>query len=150
MGGDHAPEIVVRGIAIAAERHPGMRFLLVGESSKLAPLLAKHKRAAAIATVREAADVIGNDTKPASRRADAPHVHAGGHRCGGRGEAPGVVSAGNTGALMALAKIVLKSLPGIDRPAMAAIDADGARRRGDAGRGRQCVRAIQQSGASSQ
>ena len=46
------------------------------------------------------------------------------------GEASGVVSAGNTGALMALAKIVIKTLPGIDRPAMAAIGALRARRRG--------------------
>jgi len=121
MGGDRAPEIVVRGIAIAAERHPGTRFLLVGQSAKLAPLLKKHKRADAHCEVREAPDVVGNDTKPgaavrmrrASMRVAIDAVAA--------GEAAGVVSAGNTGALMALAKIVLKSLPGIDRPALAAV-----------------------------
>ena len=93
-----------------------------------APLLAVHRRAAAACTVRHAPDVISNDTKPtaalrqrqASMRVAIDAVAA--------GEAAGVVSAGNTGALLALAKIVIKTLPGIDRPAMAAI---GPSARGD-------------------
>jgi glycerol-3-phosphate acyltransferase PlsX len=121
MGGDRAPEMVVRGISIAAERHPAARFLLVGREAALAPLLRRHKRAAASCTVRDAPDVVGNDIKPtaairmrnASMRVAIDAVAA--------GEASGIVSAGNTGALMALAKIVLKAMPGIDRPALAAI-----------------------------
>ena len=46
MGGDRAPEIVVEGLEIAAERHPGARFLLVGDQAKLEPLLARYRRAA--------------------------------------------------------------------------------------------------------
>jgi glycerol-3-phosphate acyltransferase PlsX len=128
MGGDNAPGVIVEGLSIAAERHPGARFLLVGDEARLQPLLARHKRAAGTCTVRHAPDAIGNDTKPtaavrmrsASMRVAIDAVAS--------GEASGVVSAGNTGALMVLAKIVLKTLPGIDRPAMAAI---GPSARGD-------------------
>ena len=79
-------------------------------------------------TVRHAPEVIGNDLKPtaALRMRDASMRVAIDAVAGG--EAAGVVSAGNTGALLALAKIVIKTLPGIDRPAMAAI---GPSARGD-------------------
>jgi glycerol-3-phosphate acyltransferase PlsX len=128
MGGDGAPDIVVAGLELSAERHPAARFLLVGDEARLAPLLARYKRAAAACTVRHAADVIAGDLKPtaalrmrgASMRLAIDAVAA--------EEAYGVVSAGNTGALMALAYIVIKTLPGIDRPAMAAI---GPSARGD-------------------
>ena len=128
MGGDHAPEMVLRGLEIAAERHPGARFLLVGDEARLTPILKQLRRASAACTVRHAPDVIDNALKPtaalrmrgASMRVAIDAVAA--------GEAAGVVSAGNTGALLALAKIVIKTLPGIDRPAMAAI---GPSARGD-------------------
>ena len=128
MGGDHAPAMVIAGLEVAAERHPGARFLLVGDEARIAPLLAAHRRAAAACTLRHAPDVISNEAKPttalrqrqASMRVAIDAVAA--------GEASGVVSAGNTGALLALAKIVIKTLPGIDRPAMAAI---GPSARGD-------------------
>jgi len=121
MGGDHAPAMVIDGLEIAAERHPKARFLLVGDENALAPLLASRKRAYAVCTIRHAPDVITSDMKPTAalrvRRASMRvAIDAVAH-----GEASGVVSAGNTGALLALAKIVIKALPGIDRPAMAAI-----------------------------
>jgi glycerol-3-phosphate acyltransferase PlsX len=121
MGGDHAPAIVVAGLAMAAERHPEARFLLVGDEAQLAPLLASHPRAARACTVRHAPEVIGNDMKPSA----AVRVRQASMRVAidavAEGDASGVVTAGNTGALLALAKIVLKTLPGIDRPAMAAV-----------------------------
>ena len=128
MGGDRAPDIVVAGLNIAAERHPGAKFLLVGDEQLLAPLLRRYARASAACTVRHTAEAIGSDMKPtaalrarnASMRLAIDSVAA--------GESSGVVSAGNTGALLALAKIVIKSLPGVDRPAMAAI---GPSARGD-------------------
>ncbi len=128
MGGDQAPGMVVAGLAIAAQRHNGARFLLVGDEARLAPLLAKNPRAQAVCTVRHAPEVITGDLKPtaalrirdSSMRIAIDAVAA--------GEAKGVVSAGNTGALLALAKVVLKTLPGIDRPAMAGI---GPSSRGD-------------------
>ena len=129
MGGDRAPDMVIAGLAVAAERHPRARFLVFGDEARFAPLLASYPKARrAACTVRDAPEVIGSDLKPtaalrlrqASMRLAIDAVSA--------GEAAGVVSAGNTGALMALAKIVLKTLPGIDRPAMAAI---GPSARGD-------------------
>jgi phosphate acyltransferase len=121
MGGDRGPDVTVEGVAIAAERHPSARFLLVGDEARLAPMLARSKRAAAVCTIRHAPEVIGNEIKPtaalrlrgASMRIAIDAV--------AEGEAAGVVSAGNTGALLALAVIVIKTLPGIGRPAMAAI-----------------------------
>lgn len=128
MGGDRAPGIVVEGLDIAAERHPEARFLLFGDEAQVAPLLARLKRARAVTTLRHAPETVPNEMKPtaalrlrgSSMRLAIEAVAA--------GEAEGVVSAGNTGALMALAKIVLKTLAGIDRPAMAGI---GPSARGD-------------------
>jgi phosphate acyltransferase len=128
MGGDHAPLMVIEGLEIAAERHPGARFLLVGDEEQLAPLLHGHPRATATCTIRHAPETIGNDMKPTT----ALRVRGSSMRVAidavATGEASGVVSAGNTGALLALAKIVIKTMPGIDRPAMAAI---GPSARGD-------------------
>lgn len=120
MGGDDAPAMVVAGLALAAERHSGGRFLLIGDEAKLVPLLAAYPRARAACTVRHADEVVTGDMKPtvalrlrgSSMRLAIDAVAS--------GEASGLVSAGNTGALMALAKIVIKTLSGIDRPAMAA------------------------------
>ncbi|HEX5326463.1 MAG TPA: phosphate acyltransferase PlsX, partial [Acetobacteraceae bacterium] len=128
MGGDHAPAMVLAGLEIAAERHPEARFLLVGDETRLVPLLKHLRRASAACTLRHAPEVIGNEMKVTA----ALRVRAASMRVAieavAAGEAAGVVSAGNTGALMAMAKIVLKTLPGIDRPAMAAI---GPSARGD-------------------
>ena len=128
MGGDGAPELVLDGLELAAERHPAARFLLVGDEARLAPLLAHRRRAASACSVRHAPEAIGGDMKPTA----ALRVRGSSMRVAidavAAGEAAGVVSAGNTGALMALAKIVIKTLPGIDRPAMAAI---GPSARGD-------------------
>jgi len=117
MGGDRAPDIVVEGLEIAAERHPGARFLLVGDQAKLEPLLARHRRAAAVCAIRHAPDVIGNEIKPTTAL-----------RMRGASMRVAIDAVGNTGALLALAVIVIKTLPGIGRPAMAAI---GPSARGD-------------------
>jgi glycerol-3-phosphate acyltransferase PlsX len=121
MGGDNAPEMVLDGLELAAERHPNARFLVVGDQAVLAPQLAGHRRAKAVCTIRHAAETISNDMKAAA----AVRIRQSSMRLAidavAAGEASGVVSAGNTGALLALSKIVLKSLPGIDRPAMAGI-----------------------------
>lgn len=128
MGGDGAPEAILDGVELAAERHPDARFLLIGDEARVGPALARRRRAAAACTLRHAPDVIGGEIKPtlalrmrnSSMRLAIDAVAS--------GEAGGVVSAGNTGALMALAKIVVKTLPEIDRPALAAI---GPSARGD-------------------
>ena len=121
MGGDKGPEMVVLGLEYAAERHPNARFLLIGDEPRLQALLAKHRRARALCTVRHAPEVITNDMKPtAALRSRQSSMRLAIDAVATR-EALGLVSAGNTGALLALAKIVLKTLPGLDRPAMAAI-----------------------------
>jgi glycerol-3-phosphate acyltransferase PlsX len=128
MGGDAAPEVVLDGLELAAERHPQARFLLVGDEARVGGALARRKRAARACSLRHAPEVISGDLKPtaalrmrgSSMRMAIDAVAA--------GEAAGVVSAGNTGALMALAKIVIKTMPEIDRPALAAI---GPSARGD-------------------
>jgi glycerol-3-phosphate acyltransferase PlsX len=128
MGGDNAPASVIDGLERAAVRYPEARFLVVGDEVRLAPLLGKHKRASAVCTVRHAPDVIAGDLKPsaalrlrnASMRVAIDAVAA--------GDAAGVVSAGNTGALLMLAQVILKTLPGIGRAALAAI---GPSARGD-------------------
>ena len=120
MGGDHAPDIVVAGAALAAERHPEVEYLLFGDKAAVTPLLEKYPTLAKIATIHHAPDRISNEIKPSlalrqgrnSSMRLAINAVAEGH-------ADCVVSAGNTGALLAMAKFVLKTLPGIDRPAIA-------------------------------
>ena len=121
MGGDGGPQVVVGGLERTAERHPRARILLVGDAALLQPLLRRSKRAARICTVRHAASAISMQTKPtaALRMRDCSMRLA--MDAVAVGEAQGVVSAGNSGAMLALAKIVIKTLPGIDRPALAAL-----------------------------
>ncbi len=128
MGGDRAPEMVVQGLELAAERHPSARFLLVGDEPVLTALLSRSKRARAASTVRHAPDVISNDMKPTAALRSRLSSMRLAIDAVATGEASGLVSAGNTGALLAMAKIVIKAMPGIDRPAMAAI---GPSARGD-------------------
>jgi glycerol-3-phosphate acyltransferase PlsX len=122
MGGDNAPDIVLDGLELAAERHPQARFLLVGDEARIGGLLARRPRAAKACMIRHAPDVISSEMKPtaALRQGRNSSMRIAIDSVAAR-ESAGVVSAGNTGALMALAKIVVKTLPEIDRPALAAI-----------------------------
>ena len=122
MGGDRAPAMVLHGADIALERHPGAQFLLFGDEARITPLLAKLPRLARAATVHHTDQVVLNDDKPSvalrSGRKSSMRLAI---DAVADGRADCVVSAGNTGALMAMAKFVLKTLPGIDRPAIAAL-----------------------------
>jgi glycerol-3-phosphate acyltransferase PlsX len=120
MGGDNAPEMVIRGAAIAQVRLPHIRFLMFGNEALLAPLLENEPDLAAVTTLRHTEDVIASDDKPSvALRAGRNSSMRLAINAVADGEAASVVSAGNTGALMAIAKFVLKMLPGIDRPAIA-------------------------------
>ncbi len=119
MGGDNAPAMVIKGADVALERYSGLKFLIVGESARLDELLGQYSRVASASEVRESESVVTGTVKPSialrqgrrsSMRLAIDAVQA--------GEAKGVVSAGNTGALMAMAKTVLGALPGIHRPAI--------------------------------
>src|SRR5271155_17640 len=120
MGGDRAPEIVLRGADIALERYPGTHFLLFGAEERISPLLAQLPRLASVSALHHTSEMIQNDDKPSQAlRAGRGTSMRLAIDAVAEGRADGVVSAGNTGALMAIAKFVLKTLPGIDRPAIA-------------------------------
>ena len=121
MGGDLAPRMVVEGIDIALGKLPDVDYLLFGDESVLNPLLDQFGRVRGAVQVRHTEDAVSDDERPGtalrSGRNSSMRLAI---NAVADGEAAGVVSAGNTGALMAMAKFVLKTLPGIDRPAIAA------------------------------
>lgn len=121
MGGDHAPEIVIKGLEITADRHPEAKILLIGDQDKITPLLKLSPKAAGICHVQHTDVSISMEMKPtaalklrdSSMRLAIQSVAS--------QQAKGVVSAGNSGAMLALAQVIIKTMPGIARPAMAAI-----------------------------
>ena len=120
MGGARAPEMVLRGADMALRRHPGLHFIVVGDETGVRPLLAKLPSLAAVAVLHHTSEVVHDDDKPSlALRAGRRSSMRLAIDAVAEGAADGVVSAGNTGALMAMAKFALKTLPGIDRPAIA-------------------------------
>jgi glycerol-3-phosphate acyltransferase PlsX len=120
MGGDQAPDMVIRGANIARQRFPQVRFLFFGDRARITPLLDRLPLLDKVSTVHHAEQEVRADDKPStalrSGRGSSMRLAIDAVR---DGHAAGVVSAGNTGALMAMAKFVLKTMPGIDRPAIA-------------------------------
>jgi glycerol-3-phosphate acyltransferase PlsX len=122
MGGDAGPGIVVAALVRTALRHPDVRFLLHGDEAVLAPLLARRARLAERVTLRHAPGRVAMDDKPSHvlrRGRETSMWHA--IESVKNKEADVVVSAGNTGALMALAMFHLGTIEGIERPAIASI-----------------------------
>ncbi|TCS61239.1 phosphate acyltransferase PlsX [Varunaivibrio sulfuroxidans] len=120
MGGDDAPFVVIEGMDLALKRMPDLGFLLFGDESKILPLLGRFPRVKALTECRHTPDAVSNDEKAgAALRSGRNSSMRLAINAVASGESSGVVSAGNTGALMAMAKFVLKTLPGIDRPAIA-------------------------------
>jgi glycerol-3-phosphate acyltransferase PlsX len=120
MGGDDAPSMVVGGVILAAERLLDTKFLLFGDKARLEPLLARHGgEGGGRIEIRHTDQRVSGDEKPsqALRKGRASSMGLA-IEAVKQGEAVGAVSAGNTGALMALAKFALRMLPGIDRPAI--------------------------------
>lgn len=120
MGGDQAPHMVLEGIKVARLRYPYVHFLVFGDSAKIAPLLSDDIRP--FCSVRHTPDAVASGDKPslAVRQGRNSSMWLA-IKAVKDGEAAGVVSAGNTGALMAMAKLSLRTLPGIDRPAIATL-----------------------------
>lgn len=121
MGGDQAPDMVVRGADIALERSPELKIILVGDEAQIRPLVEKTKRLKAQSPEIVHTDkVIADADKPSAalRQGKGSSMRLAIDLVG-KGKADCVVSAGNTGALMAMAKLVLRPMPGIDRPAIA-------------------------------
>jgi glycerol-3-phosphate acyltransferase PlsX len=119
MGGDHAPRTEVEG-AILAARELGVRVLLVGMEEVLQQELKRHKHGELPIEIVNATDVITMQDSPsqAFRRKKESSIHVAA-RLVRDGKAEALVSAGNTGAVMTVARFVLGTLPSVDRPALA-------------------------------
>lgn len=122
MGGDVGPAVVIAGAEIARERYPRLRFRIYGQRSVIEPELGKAPRVAAEAEVIDVEGVVAGSDKPsqAIRRARSTSMGLAVEAVKA-GEASAAVSAGNTGALMAMAKLALRTMEGIDRPALVAL-----------------------------
>ncbi len=122
MGGDSGPPTLMAGVAIARKRHPNAHFILNGDENVLKPLLQKHRALSKNVEIRHAPDVVSMGEKPSQairRGRNSSMWHA--VEAVAQGEANVAVSAGNTGALMAISLFRLRAAPGISRPAIAVI-----------------------------
>lgn len=120
MGGDFGPRVTVPATLAALQRHPSLEAVLVGQSKQIQPLLSRlDNKLNSRVSVLHTDDVIANSDRPS-------HALRHGRRSSmgmalqsvASGKAQACVSAGNTGALMALGRHMLRTLPGIDRPAI--------------------------------
>lgn len=120
MGGDHGPSVTVPAAIQFIAEHPSAKLLLVGQEDVLRPLLGDHANDPRIRLIH-ATEIVGMDESPAlalrNKKDSSMRVAI---NLVKDGEADACVSAGNTGALMAISRFVLKMLPGIDRPAICA------------------------------
>jgi phosphate acyltransferase len=119
MGGDRAPQIVIEGADLIASTNQDIQFLLFGDSKKITPILHNCRYLKGRYTLSHTEEFISSDEKPsvALRKGTNSSMRLAINSVKD-GIADVIVSAGNTGALMAIAKIVLRPLPSIDRPAI--------------------------------
>ncbi len=122
MGGDEGVRVMMDGAAEARRRHDKFKFLLVGDEARIKRALETHPNLRGASEILHCDDVVGGDEKPtqALRRAKATSMGLAVNAVK-QGDAGAAVSAGNTGALMAMSKLALRTMPGIDRPALAAL-----------------------------
>ncbi len=121
MGGDNSPRVVIEGLAIAAKEHPDIRFLVFGDTARVTPFLRQFPALEKVCELRHAPEMVHNEDKPSSvirNRNTSMFMAIDAVRSG---EAQAVVSAGNTGALMAISKLTLKTITKIHRPAIVSI-----------------------------
>jgi glycerol-3-phosphate acyltransferase PlsX len=123
MGGDHGPRVSVEGTALTAIRHPDARFLFFGDEAQLRPLVESHSELAGKSEITHTDVAVAMDARPSQALKQGRWKSSIwlALEAVKRGDADVVISAGNTGALMAMAKFCLKTVRGIDRPAIAAI-----------------------------
>ncbi len=122
MGGDHGPSVTVPAALAFLRAHPNARVILVGQDALLRPMLPSSSDLSERCRIQHASEVVAMDEGPAlalrNKKDSSMRVAA---NLVKDGEAQACVSAGNTGALMAISRFVLKMLPGIDRPAICPI-----------------------------
>lgn len=118
MGGDNSPQVVIEGLSIVAQKNADVRFLLFGDETKINAVLSQYKKLEQVCEVIHSSDVITNDDKPSQvirNRNTSMYMAISAVKSG---KAQAIVSAGNTGALMAISKLVLKTIHKIHRPAI--------------------------------
>lgn len=121
MGGDKAPDMVIEGAALAVEANPSLFFLIYGDETCVLPLLQKAKALKGHYSFFHTPDFVKSAEKPsiALRQGKNSSMRLAIDAVAD-GKAQGVISAGNTGAYMAMGKFFLKTISGIDRPAIVA------------------------------
>ncbi|MBL4801465.1 MAG: phosphate acyltransferase PlsX [Emcibacter sp.] len=122
MGGDDAPHIVIEGASIARERLPDVKFLIFGDETQIVPLVTKFPLLKESCEIHHTDKIVTSGEKPgqALRRGRESSMGLA-IQAVKDGNACAAVSAGNTGALMAMSKFMLRTMPGIDRPALASL-----------------------------
>jgi phosphate acyltransferase len=123
MGGDHGPPVVVPAASIALTRRPDVTFAFYGDERLIRPVLQAHPDLARKSSIVHTEIAVRMSDKPsqalrAGRRASSMWLALDAVK---RSEADVAISAGNTGALMAMSKLCLRTMPQIDRPAIAAM-----------------------------
>lgn len=121
MGGDEGVRVMMAGVALARHRHDGLRFTLFGDETRIKAALDNHPNLRAASDVVHADTVVDGADKPSvaiRKKSSSMSMAIAAVKSGDAGAA---VSAGNTGALMAMAKLALRTMPGIDRPALSAL-----------------------------
>jgi glycerol-3-phosphate acyltransferase PlsX len=122
MGGDHGPSVIVPGAELSLGRHPDIEFLIYGDRTQVGPLLEARPGLKSASRLIHTDVAVKMDAKPSQalrqgRWKSSMWLAIDAVK---KGDADVAVSAGNTGALMAMAKFHLKTMPGIERPAIAA------------------------------
>jgi phosphate acyltransferase len=123
MGGDHGASVVVPGAEVSLGRHPDIEFVIFGDRAVVEPLIASRPRLKAASRFVHTDVAVRMDAKPSqalreTRRKSSMWLAIDAVK---RGDADAAVSAGNTGALMVMSKISLKTIAGVDRPAIACL-----------------------------
>lgn len=121
MGGDNSPKVVIEGLSIVVDRNPDVSFLLFGDEEKINTLLKDQPKLRKNCEVCHSPDVVSNEDKPSQviRNRNTSMFMA--IEAVKKGDAQAVVSAGNTGALMAISKLTLRTIQKIHRPAIVSI-----------------------------
>jgi len=119
MGGDRAPQIVIEGADIVAEKNQSIKFLLFGDSDKITPIIHNCRFLKGRYEIIHTKNFVSSEDKPSAalRNGKDTSMHMA-ITSVKEGKADVVVSAGNTGALMAMSKLILRPLPTISRPAI--------------------------------
>lgn len=118
MGGDNSPRVVVEGILMAHKNNPDIRFILFGDEEKVSEEMKRFPKMKNFCTLVHTSEYVRNEDKPSQvirNKNTSMYMAIDAVR---KGEAQAVISAGNTGALMAISKMILKTIQKIHRPAI--------------------------------